>query len=318
MSAFTLALSLHSRAGEPLRNFFIRRFFRIAPLYYTALAYYLWQDGLGPRYWLGEAPRVTVANIISTVLFVNGVHPQWLNSTVPGGWSIAVEMTFYLLLPLLMAYATTVGRACTLFFGTAAVAILSGNWLWLHGPFVDARLWGEFLNMYLPSQLPVFCIGLVLYHCVRNRERGLAMPAAPLLWLSALVIIDQHTTMRFPEHIGFAIGFACVGYCLSVRPTWILVNRWTVFTGKLSFSLYLVHFAVLHFASRVFARPLVPISTIDLVLKYLGVVCACSLVAYMTYRLIEIPGQVLGGAIIDHLDRWHSRALAIGATATDS
>jgi peptidoglycan/LPS O-acetylase OafA/YrhL len=76
MSAFTLALSLHSRAGEPLRNFFIRRFFRIAPLYYTALAYYLWQDGLGPRYWLGEAPRVTVANIISTVLFVNGVGPS--------------------------------------------------------------------------------------------------------------------------------------------------------------------------------------------------------------------------------------------------
>ena len=36
-----------------------------------------------------------------TALFLNGYHPEMVTSVVPGGWSIVVEMTFYLVLPLL-------------------------------------------------------------------------------------------------------------------------------------------------------------------------------------------------------------------------
>jgi peptidoglycan/LPS O-acetylase OafA/YrhL len=78
----------------------------------------------------------------------------------------------------------------------------------------------------------------------------------------------------------------------------VIVNRWTVFTGKRSFSIYLVHFAVPHLATRVFARPILPAATADLALKYAGCVCVSSLVAYCTYRLAELPGQALDTAII--------------------
>jgi peptidoglycan/LPS O-acetylase OafA/YrhL len=76
-----------------------------------------------------------------------------------------------------------------------------------------------------------------------------------------------------------------------------------VLTGKLSFSLYLIHFAVLHFAASFFVRPIFPIATADLVLKFAGCVCVSTLVAYCTYRVVELPGQALGAAIISRLSQ---------------
>lgn len=43
-SAFTLFLSFKNRSRKeifPIRNFFIRRFFRIAPMYYMGIFYYI-------------------------------------------------------------------------------------------------------------------------------------------------------------------------------------------------------------------------------------------------------------------------------------
>src|SRR5690349_748407 len=67
-SAFTIFLSYQNRYNKelhPVKNFFVRRFFRIAPLYYIAVIYYLWQNGTGPSDWTGNVEPVTAANIAS-------------------------------------------------------------------------------------------------------------------------------------------------------------------------------------------------------------------------------------------------------------
>ena len=159
MSALTLYLSMNSRTKaekNPVTNFFIRRFFRIAPLFYIGIIYYLWQDGFGPRYFLGDAQGVTIGNIISTFTFTNGVHPYWINSIVPGGWSIAVEMTFYLTLPLIFKMIKTI-RAAFIF---AVVTLLSSQFLFYylshHVMITDATLWNDFIFFFFPNQLLVF------------------------------------------------------------------------------------------------------------------------------------------------------------------
>src|SRR5258708_25384528 len=87
-SAFTIFLTFANRQGKeinPAGNFFVRRFFRIAPMYYLGIIYYLCQDGWGPRYWLGDAPGVSVWNVLSNLFFVHAGNPYWITSVLEGG-----------------------------------------------------------------------------------------------------------------------------------------------------------------------------------------------------------------------------------------
>src|SRR6185295_18097501 len=92
-SAFTIFLTFADRYEKEINhatNFFIRRFFRIAPMYYAGILYYLYQDGWGARYWLGDATHVSAWNIVSNLFFFHAFNPYWITSVVPGGWSIAI------------------------------------------------------------------------------------------------------------------------------------------------------------------------------------------------------------------------------------
>lgn len=72
LSAFILYSSYkyhQSKDRYPVLSFYLRRFFRIAPLFYLAVIFYLWHDGFGPRYWLGDAQIISKGNIISNIFF---------------------------------------------------------------------------------------------------------------------------------------------------------------------------------------------------------------------------------------------------------
>ena len=62
--------------------------------------------------------------MILTALFLHGWHPETINSVVPGGWSIAAETSFYLLLPLLFRLVTTRTRALAFLLFTLALGPL--------------------------------------------------------------------------------------------------------------------------------------------------------------------------------------------------
>jgi peptidoglycan/LPS O-acetylase OafA/YrhL len=76
--------------------------------------------------------------------------------------------------------------------------------------------------------------------------------------------------------------------------------RWL---GKISFSVYLVQFAVIHFFEEVGIQALFPVSNLGTLL-YLLCVCAVTLpVSYLTYQVIELRGMALGKRIINSLER---------------
>lgn len=102
-SALTLFMSYNSRiqteGSYTNRNFFLRRFFRISPMYYLAAFIYSIIFYYIPRYNNGKP--LVLWKVFANVFYVNGVLPGAINYNPPGGWSVGVEMLFYLCLPYL-------------------------------------------------------------------------------------------------------------------------------------------------------------------------------------------------------------------------
>src|SRR6267142_3828703 len=147
-SAFTIFLTFAARYDKeinPTANFFIRRFFRISPMYYAGILYYLFQDGLGARYWLGDAAQVSTWNILSNVFFFHSFSPYWITSVVPGGWSIAVEMFFYCSVPFLFLRIKNLNHAVLFFVFTLILRIILNSLLHRFPLIAFDRLWDEYL-----------------------------------------------------------------------------------------------------------------------------------------------------------------------------
>lgn len=71
-------------------------------MFWLAIIYFTLKDGVGPRGL--EPDGIGATHIILTTLFAHGFLPSTFSSVVPGGWSIAVEMMFYAVFPILVSY----------------------------------------------------------------------------------------------------------------------------------------------------------------------------------------------------------------------
>ena len=98
-SALTLSMSWVSRKESAL-TFYSRRFFRIAPMFWLAIPFFVWLNGTGSSLY---APGgIGIRHIAMTAMFVHGFWPDTITSVVPGGWSVADEVIFYALFPVMV------------------------------------------------------------------------------------------------------------------------------------------------------------------------------------------------------------------------
>ena len=318
-SAFTLFLSMKNRAGREryaTRNFFIRRFFRIAPMFYLGMGYYLLLKGLSP----GEnAPLgISASYIFCTALFLHGWHPYMFNSVVPGGWSIAVEMNFYLLLPLMYKYIKDLTTAVSAFIGSVLISYLIPLVIFDMYPSCKPGLTWFLSWNCLPAQLPIFLTGIILFYIYEKyivtvkmtikKEAAYKQTGAGLSVLALTLFIGfsgfQHAYLSNSLLYGFVFLILAVG--LALNPIRLLVNSPMRYLGAVSFSAYLVHFTILDLLKianeRLLAELRIP-AMLDYILIMCSLVLLTALVSTVTYRFIEIPFQNVGRNIIRRLEQ---------------
>ena len=218
-------------------RFYIKRFFRIAPLYYAALSLNL---ALGRAVWPAFSWRRIAENFsLSFGLF----HPN--HAMVLGGWSIGIECAFYLAFPLLLVLVRS--RILLL-----VVTVLACVLPFLHAPTLlglpeHARFHGY---VQITNHAFLFLLGaLAARLAAGTRVRLSALSLLVLLSLALLALLRSLPPVW--DHFALMVGQArIVGVCgcfLLVlvcalaevrRPAWFAPFRWL---GEISYALYLLH-----------------------------------------------------------------------------
>jgi len=253
------------RAGPSLTRYAWHRVRRIMPAYMvTVLAAYLiyhFRDG-GPNpghSWWGLWRNLTL-----TQIYTDNYMFALLHQGLTQMWSLAVEVAFYVALPVIAYVLLTVlcgrrWRPGLLLAGLGGLALLSPAWMVLvhTTDFLPdgARLW-------LPGYLSWFIGGMMLTVLAAMGVRAYGFVAVPLALVCFLIastpIAGEPTTS--PAGLAQALVkmvFYAVIAMLVVAPlalgdhgwyTRLLASRPMVWLGEISYEIFLVHLIVMEIA----------------------------------------------------------------------
>jgi len=237
------------------RHFYLRRMRRILPALMVSVAvtlatgYFL----LLPDEWMELAQSAAAA-----LFFVPNIH-FWLASSTYFGldvatqpllhtWSLGVEEQFYLLAPALLVFFHRRFREITLPIMLLLLCLLS-FWVNLHWMALDSK----FSFYMLPARAWELLVGVLLAWCLPrylpHPRTGDWLSAAGLaLCIVPVFLLDEHSA--FPDvnalYPTFGSALIILGTAASpaCRVARLLSTGPFVAVGRISYSLYLVHWPV--------------------------------------------------------------------------
>jgi peptidoglycan/LPS O-acetylase OafA/YrhL len=303
-SAFTLFISYNNRlkkeGDHANRNFFIRRFFRISPMYYLAAIAYSIIFYFLPNY--NDGKPLAIWKVLANIFYVNEFIPGTINYVPPGGWSVGVEMVFYCCLPFLYLRVKSFKGALTWFIALTLgsfILKLAIRYALIHLSMNYQNPESWFLYFWFPNQCPVFFLGIILFFAIQQYKVENKAKACVAFLLSTLLlliisyfmpVIDPYFIL--PEHIIVAMFFAINVFLLAQQNMVLFNNKITRFLGEISFSLYLVHFIVVYALADYCPLPADPyLKFITLLVLTISVSAAIS---WVTYNYIELKGIAFG------------------------
>lgn len=257
-SAYTLCHSWSGREGEPNKvwNFAIRRYFRIAPLYYLALAMY-WLVSVIQTFnksgMYASSDQYSIQNIILNLLFLHGFYPPANNNIVPGGWSIATEMCFYVIFPVLMAINKEIkwNRGYQIFLLPFGGLIISQAAIYYASAAFEMDFYNNsFLYFNIVTQGPVFLVGIAFYFV--NKEN---MWPARTMWGNfigfGLFTALSMTLWHCPGGYAFSVipVVSGVSFVFLTKFFELLPGanyKYICNIGRVSYSMYIFHFLFSH------------------------------------------------------------------------
>jgi len=274
--------------GHGLRNFHLKRFLRIAPLYYLAVALNL---ALGLSVGPAPTPRMLLENATLTFgLF----HPN--HSLVLGGWSIGIEYVFYLLLPPL-AWAAGKFRPF-LALGALAMIALSLPYTLYAVPAASMVGYQKFHTyVQLANHGFLFFLGGLAAQA-RVQIPWRLTRLSFLLAAGLLTLVFVRHLRNFQDHFVVMAGparYLFAGLCLGMVVVFAFrdfpaspLQRVGRFLGEISYSVYLLHPFAQEALLRGAPRDLAP---------WLGFTLGLGLtlgLATLTHRWVERPAMALG------------------------
>lgn len=226
VSGYTLFRSFYNRKEIGYGNYFIRRFFRIAPLYYIILfILFYFQE------------KISFENLITHIFFVNGFFVNYYNSIIHVEWTIFVEIFFYLCLPLIYIYKDSLLNLSILFILISVTSLIIGS-IFLNNSEYKALLAFSPIRWFF-----VFIIGgLIFEYGNSDRIKKFFVDNNNKILCILLILICILAYLRLPgDYILFVPILTFLFLLNKYNYIKIFNNSLFEYFGKISFSIYLIH-----------------------------------------------------------------------------
>jgi peptidoglycan/LPS O-acetylase OafA/YrhL len=287
----TILSSEWSRSGGiNFRNFYARRFLRLAPALFLTCAFVgvmkFWLEGKFP----GTEIALSLSYMANWALALYNYQLTWLNHC----WSLSIEEQFYMIWPMvvvLLERSVRSPKVKILFLVGMALALAIRRALMV-GIWPDERI-----NFGLDTRMDTLICGAALAYFVRGLPHGQLPEAlskvigrflAPLAFVGMIAVI--HTVTWYSPWMGW-IGYVLVAGASVIVITDLVVGRHSllagplaarpmVFIGKISYGLYLLHLPVYYIVEDLMPTAALPVR---LAIK----VSVSVVLAWLSFNLIE-------------------------------
>jgi peptidoglycan/LPS O-acetylase OafA/YrhL len=283
VSGFVIPMTLER--GGSLRAFWVKRAFRLYPLYWASLALALALGAAGrfpllPTY-LAHPARATLANLTMAPILL-AAPPA-----IVVYWTLAYELLFYALAALLFLRRLHLHSAFTTSALLLVALLVDANALTAPGggSVRDAAGVAAF-------HLAALFVGTAFYRPFAGQASVRTL--LPVLGLASAAIAVTYWVLLRDARWDYAMAtpaswLAALGLFLLACRGWLCrYPRWLVWVGTVSYSLYLLHCPIIWAVPPV-GPPLAAVAT------WLAVALA---LAALAYRWVEAPGITLGRRLV--------------------
>lgn len=274
-----------------LKNFYIRRFLRIFPIYYLLIFTLFFFDYNNTRElfpWLVSYS----SNIYQSI---HNVYIGEFNHF----WSLAVEEQFYLFWPLLVVF-TKPKHTLRLIVITIALGLLSRVYLYL---YVGNWMATSYFTLCCMSSLGIGA--LIAYLNIYKKNAALFIQkwsfiiGALLLYL-LLLFVNYKYQLNWYKEIFDEFAFSILSALIILRASqngfgsifkWILENKFILYSGKISYGLYVYHLFIP--ALFFYIAPRIGLAVTNKYTFFILLYLLTFLCAHISWKVIESPSNSL-------------------------
>lgn len=311
ISGFILATQAMKATDGPLTRaflsaYFSRRILRIEPPYLVLLVAtfaLIAITGYRPEgaKQFAQAPESLALSLFASVVYLHGLVFGAFPRLFPPGWSLEVEVQFYLVAPLLFfAYFAVASRRWRLAFGLGVLFVAALESLYTPQMIGPIHVWNSLLRFF-----HFFWLGIMLADlrgAITTRLANLSPWAgAALGWLGFLIyyitpdapdapasaaLLAYGLAIRAMSLGATALMFACVFAPQSAFRAFCS-GPWVSLLGGACYSIYLTHLQALQVMTGQFARHAPDASGTTLLLFSLAELLVLAIVGLIFYALVE-------------------------------
>jgi peptidoglycan/LPS O-acetylase OafA/YrhL len=305
VSAYSLCYSTEFRMNHPkwVQEYFVKRFFRIAPLFYVMILL-----ELSRQFIMNGRVMKSFSEILLNLTFTFGFVP--FSDLVWGSWSVGVEMIFYTIFPVLLMTLRT-HRSVLVMVGISFVlSCLIRSALHAQETASTPNTRSGWADMAFASNFCFFALGIYAYHISRLYKTSILasrlIPALSVVTLGALLLFNGGKYFNgggnFIIYAIWGLGLTALCVWQSAWPSLLIANWVFEYLGERSFSIYLLHPVVIFYSKTYLARVY---NSLEVYFDaYAFFICATFIIvlvlvfAEFTYRFIEVPGIKFGRELI--------------------